>query len=119
MALDDAGVSPRDISYVEAHGTATPLGDPIELEGLTQAFRQGTPDKGFCALGSLKSNGGHLVMAAGAAGVIETALALCPPAFPPSLHYTAATPRLNLAYWTFVVNDPLRPWQTAGGPLRA
>jgi amino acid adenylation domain-containing protein len=119
MALDDAGVSPRDISYVEAHGTATPLGDPIELEGLTQAFRQGTPDKGFCALGSLKSNVGHLVMAAGAASVIKTSLALCERRLPPSLHFTAANPRLNLADSPFVVNDTLRPWQTAGGPLRA
>jgi amino acid adenylation domain-containing protein len=119
MALDNAGVSPRDISYIEAHGTATPLGDPIELEGLTQAFRQGTEDKGFCALGSLKSNVGHLVMAAGAASVIKTALALCERRLPPSLHYTAANPRLNLADSPFVVNDTLRPWQTAGGPLRA
>ena len=119
MALDDAGVSPRDISYVEAHGTATPLGDPIELEGLTQAFRQSTADKGFCALGSLKSNVGHLVMAAGAASVIKTSLALCERRLPPSLHFTAANPRLNLADSPFVVNDSLRPWQTAGGPLRA
>ncbi|HVI54004.1 MAG TPA: amino acid adenylation domain-containing protein [Luteibacter sp.] len=119
MALDDAGVSPRDISYVEAHGTATPLGDPIELEGLTQAFRQGTADKGFCALGSLKSNVGHLVMAAGAASVIKTSLALCERRLPPSLHFTAANPRLNLADSPFVVNESLRPWQTAGGPLRA
>jgi amino acid adenylation domain-containing protein len=119
MALDDAGVSPRDISYVEAHGTATPLGDPIELEGLTQAFRQSTSDKAFCALGSLKSNVGHLVMAAGAASVIKTSLALCERRLPPSLHFTAANPRLNLADSPFVVNDTLRPWQTAGGPLRA
>ncbi|WP_213947641.1 polyketide synthase [Luteibacter sp. dw_328] len=119
MALDDAGVSPRDISYVEAHGTATPLGDPIELEGLTQAFRQSTTDKGFCALGSLKSNVGHLVMAAGAASVIKTSLALCERRLPPSLHFTSANPRLNLADSPFVVNDSLRPWQTAGGPLRA
>jgi amino acid adenylation domain-containing protein len=119
MALDDAGVSPRDISYVEAHGTATPLGDPIELEGLTQAFRQVTSDKGFCALGSLKSNVGHLVMAAGAASVIKTSLALCERRLPPSLHFKAANPRLNLADSPFVVNDTLRPWQTAGGPLRA
>ncbi|SEN38292.1 amino acid adenylation domain-containing protein [Luteibacter sp. UNCMF331Sha3.1] len=119
MALQDAGVSPRDISYVEAHGTATPLGDPIELEGLTAAFRQGTDDTGFCALGSLKSNVGHLVMAAGAASVIKTALALCERRLPPSLHFTAANPRLNLAASPFVVNDTLRPWQTSGGPLRA
>jgi amino acid adenylation domain-containing protein len=118
MALDNAGVSARDISYVEAHGTATPLGDPIEIEGLTQAFRQGTNDNGFCAIGSLKSNVGHLVMAAGAAGVIKTALAMCERRLPPSLHFTAPNPRLNLAASPFVVNDTLRPWQSAG-PLLA
>lgn len=119
MALEDAGVSPRDISYVEAHGTATPLGDPIELEGLTRAFRRSTADKGFCALGSLKSNVGHLVMAAGAASVIKTAFALSERRLPPSLHFTSANPRLGLEDSPFVVNDALRPWQTAGGPLRA
>ncbi|KAF1007337.1 MAG: Phthiocerol synthesis polyketide synthase type I PpsE [Luteibacter sp.] len=119
MALRDAGVDARDISYVEAHGTATPLGDPIEMQGLTQAFRQYTGDTGFCAIGSLKSNVGHLVMAAGAAGVIKTAMAMTERRLPPSLHYTAANPRLDLATSPFVVNDTLRPWQTAGTPLLA
>ena len=118
MALDNAGVEARDISYVEAHGTATPLGDPIEIEGLTQAFRQTTSDSAFCAIGSLKSNVGHLVMAAGAAGVIKTALAMCERRLPPSLHFTAPNPRLNLDASPFVVNDTLRPWQSAG-PLLA
>ncbi|HEY4092529.1 MAG TPA: amino acid adenylation domain-containing protein [Luteibacter sp.] len=118
MALDNAGVEARDISYVEAHGTATPLGDPIEIEGLTQAFRQTTNDAGFCAIGSLKSNVGHLVMAAGAAGVIKTALAMAERRLPPSLHFTAPNPRLNLQASPFVVNDTLRPWQSAG-PLLA
>jgi amino acid adenylation domain-containing protein len=118
MALDNAGVEARDISYIEAHGTATPLGDPIEIEGLTQAFRQTTNDNGFCAIGSLKSNVGHLVMAAGAAGVIKTALAMAERRLPPSLHFTAPNPRLNLAASPFVVNDTLRPWQSAG-PLLA
>jgi acyl transferase domain-containing protein len=71
-----AGVDPRTITYVETHGTATPLGDPIEIEALTQAFRARTPDRGFCAVGSIKSNMGHLTIAAGAAGLIKTALAL-------------------------------------------
>jgi amino acid adenylation domain-containing protein len=119
MALRNAGVSPRDISYVEAHGTATPLGDPIELEGLTQAFRRGTDDTGFCALGSLKTNVGHMVIAAGAAGVIKTALALSERRLPPSLHFTAAHPRLGLAGSPFTINHTLRAWQTAEGPLRA
>jgi amino acid adenylation domain-containing protein len=118
MALDNAGVAARDISYVEAHGTATPLGDPIEIEGLTQAFRQTTNDSAFCAIGSLKSNVGHLVMAAGAAGVIKTAMAMSERRLPPSLHFTAPNPRLNLAASPFVVNDTLRPWQSAG-PLLA
>ena len=119
MALDDAGVSARDISYVETHGTATPLGDPIELEGLTKAFRRSTGDTGFCAIGSLKSNVGHLVMAAGAASVIKTALALSERRLPPSLHFRSPNPRLGLADSPFVVNDTLRSWQTNGGPLRA
>ena len=76
MALTDAQVDARTISYVEAHGTATPVGDPIEIEGLTEAFRRDTADCGYCAIGSVKSNIGHTVVAAGAAGVIKTALAL-------------------------------------------
>jgi amino acid adenylation domain-containing protein len=119
MAMDNAGVAARDISYIEAHGTATPLGDPIEIEGLTLAFRQTTQDTGFCAIGSLKSNVGHLVMAAGAAGVIKTAMALAERRLPPSLHFTAANPRLHLADSPFVVNDTLRAWPSHGGPLLA
>ena len=75
-AHEAAAVNPRSISYIEAHGTATPLGDPIEIEGLVRAFSRHTQDRGFCAIGSLKSNVGHLVIAAGAAGLIKTALAL-------------------------------------------
>ena len=63
-AHDDADVDPRSISYVEAHGTATPIGDPVEVEGLTRAFRRGTADTGFCLLGSVKSNIGHVITAA-------------------------------------------------------
>ena len=85
------------ISYVEAHGTATPLGDPIEIEGLTQAFRRDTDDTGFCAIGSVKSNVGHLVIAAGAAGVIKTALALAEARIPASLHYRAPNPEIDFA----------------------
>ena len=119
MALDRAGVDARSISYVEAHGTATPLGDPIEIEGLTRAFRQSTDELGFCAIGSLKSNVGHLVMAAGAAGVIKTALALSERQLPPSLHLHATNPKIDFAHSPFVVNDTLRPWPSDGQPLRA
>jgi amino acid adenylation domain-containing protein len=112
LALRDAGVAARDVSYVEAHGTATPLGDPIEIEGLTRAFRATTDDTGFCAIGSLKSNVGHLVVAAGAAGVIKTALALSERRLPATLHFNAAHPRLNLDATPFVVNHTLRAWQS-------
>ena len=119
MALDNAGVDARSISYIEAHGTATPLGDPIEIEGLTQAFRQGTDEVGFCAIGSVKSNVGHLVMAAGAAGVIKTALSLYERMLPPSLHLRATNPKIDFAHSPFAVNASLRPWHTDMGPRRA
>src|ERR1700685_1950176 len=82
-----AGVSPETITYVEAHGTGTKLGDPIEVEGLTRAFRAGSSKRGFCALGSVKTNIGHLDTAAGVAGLMKTVLALENKQIPPSLHY--------------------------------
>ncbi|WP_109125842.1 polyketide synthase [Dyella sp. C11] len=119
MALADAGVDARSISYVEAHGTATPLGDPIEIEGLTTAFRQHTDDCGYCAIGSVKSNVGHTVIAAGATGVIKTALSLRERTLPPSLHVQATNPKIDFAHSPFVVNATLRPWPESGEPLRA
>ncbi len=119
MALADAGVDARSISYVEAHGTATPLGDPIEIEGLTAAFRQSTDERGFCAIGSVKSNVGHLVMAAGATSVIKTAMSLRERVLPPSLHFQATNPKVDFAGSPFVVNDTLRDWPCSGKPLRA
>ncbi|WP_342345560.1 amino acid adenylation domain-containing protein [Pseudoxanthomonas helianthi] len=119
MAHDDAGVEPRSISYVETHGTATPLGDPIEIEGLTKAFRRRTADAGFCRIGSVKTNMGHTVIAAGAAGVIKTALALRERRIPASLHFTAPNPALALDGSPFVVNDRLQAWPDGDGPRRA
>ena len=84
LAQEIAGFDPDSISYVEAHGTATPIGDPIEVAALTQAFRRSTRRKQFCALGSLKSNVGHLDAAAGTAGLIKTALALKHRLLPPT-----------------------------------
>ena len=75
-AIAMAGIEPETISYVEAHGTATSLGDPIEIAALTRAFRSRTAKSGFCAIGSLKTNVGHLDTAAGVAGLIKTVLAL-------------------------------------------
>ncbi len=119
MALDDAGVDARSISYVEAHGTATPVGDPIEIEGLTAAFRRDTQDSGYCAIGSVKSNVGHLVTAAGAAGLIKTALALCERKLPPTLHAKPLSAAIDFANSPFVVNDRLREWRSESAPLRA
>ena len=83
---------PGSLSYIEAHGTATPLGDPIEIAGLTQAFRASTDEVGFCAIGSVKTNIGHLDAAAGIAGLIKTVLALKNREIPASLHFTAPEP---------------------------
>ena len=89
-------MDPRSISYIEAHGTATQLGDPVEVHALTAAFRKHTADKGFCALGSVKSNIGHTSAAAGVAGVIKTSLALRERTLPASLHFKAPNPLLEL-----------------------
>ncbi|HRK37178.1 MAG TPA: amino acid adenylation domain-containing protein [Burkholderiaceae bacterium] len=109
-ALHRSQVDARSISYVEAHGTATPLGDPIEVAALTKAYRTFTPDQGFCAIGSLKSNVGHLVIAAGAAGVIKTALSLHHERLPKSLHFTAPNPKIGLETSPFVVQHDAAPW---------
>ena len=118
MAHADAGIDARSISYVEAHGTATPVGDPIEIQGLTTAFRRSTDASGFCAIGSVKSNVGHLVIAAGAAGLIKTALALEHHELPASLHVEAPNPTIDFANSPFVVNRTRRDWHGAF-PLRA
>ena len=119
QALARARVEQRSIGYVETHGTATPIGDPIELEGLARAFRTGTADTGFCRIGSLKSNVGHLVIAAGAAGVIKTAFALAESKLPPSLHFSAPNPAIDFAASPFVVNDRLCDWAAGDTPRRA
>lgn len=111
-----AGVSPDDISYVECHGTGTAMGDPIEVEALTQAFRTGTERTGYCRIGSVKTNIGHLDTAAGVASLIKTALALHNKQMPPSLHYTSPNPNVAMHETPFVVNDSLRDWPAARGP---
>jgi acyl transferase domain-containing protein len=88
-----ADVTADTIDYVEAHGTATPLGDPIEVNALTQAFRATTDRSGYCFLGTVKTNVGHLESAAGVTGLIKTALALEEGVIPPSLQFTAPNPR--------------------------
>ncbi|HSY25503.1 MAG TPA: amino acid adenylation domain-containing protein [Polyangiaceae bacterium] len=118
-ALADAGVDARSISYVEAHGTATPLGDPIEVEALTRAFREQTGDAGFCGIGSIKSNLGHTVIAAGVAGVTKVVLSLEREAIPASLHYRAPNAKIDFPASPFYVNAELRAWPRGATPRRA
>lgn len=115
----DAGVGARDISYVEAHGTATPLGDPVEIEGLTAAFRQSTSESGFCRIGSVKSNIGHAVTAAGVAGLIKVVLALENEVLPASIHYDKANSKIDFASSPFVVNGAASAWERTALPRRA
>lgn len=119
LALRMAGVSARTIGYVEAHGTATPIGDPIEVAGLTAAYRRDTDERTFCAIGSLKANLGHLDVSSGAIGLIKTALALKERVLPPQINFTAPNPRIDFPSTPFFVNTTLRDWPAADWPRRA
>jgi amino acid adenylation domain-containing protein len=112
-----AQLNARRISYVEAHGTGTVVGDPIEITALTQAFRATTPDSGFCALGSVKSNIGHLDAAAGMAGLIKTVLALEHRRIPPTVNFSSANPDIDFAHSPFYVNTQLADWKSDGPRL--
>lgn len=114
-----AGVPADTITYIEAHGTGTPLGDPIEVAALTEAFRASTAGTGFCALASVKTNIGHLDAAAGIAGLIKTVLALFHRRIPPSLHYAAPNPAIQFAATPFYVNTEVRSWSAGSSPRRA
>ncbi len=119
-ALANAEVSPESIDYIEAHGTGTALGDAVELAALIKAFGEQTTQKSFCALGSAKTNVGHLDRAAGVTGLIKTALSLKHKLMPPSLNYTTPNTQVNLADSPFYVNTQLREWtQSADHPRRA
>ena len=110
MAQAVAGIRGDSISYVEAHGTGTPLGDPIEVEALTEVFRSATDRTGYCALGSVKSNIGHLDTAAGIASLIKTTLALENRQIPPSLGFEIPNPQIDFPSTPFFVNTELRDW---------
>jgi acyl transferase domain-containing protein/NAD(P)-dependent dehydrogenase (short-subunit alcohol dehydrogenase family)/acyl carrier protein len=115
-ALTISRLEPGTITYIEAHGTATPLGDTIEIGALSQAFDTG--EKGFCRIGTVKTNLGHLDVAAGIAALIKTVLALKHKMIPASLHFETPNPNIDFENSPFVVNTRLSRWEN-GGPLRA
>ena len=118
-ALGVAGGRADEISYVETHGTGTKVGDPIEIKALTQAFRQSSKGTNYCAIGSVKTNIGHLDTAAGVAGLIKTVLALKHRQIPPSLHFRKPNPLIDFERSPFYVNTALTEWKTDRSPRRA
>ena len=118
-AQNMAGLSAETIGFVEAHGTGTELGDSVEVAALTQAFRHATDKKKFCALGSLKSNLGHLDTAAGVASLIKTVLAMQHRQIPPTVHFEKPNPKIDFANSPFYVNGELREWEAGEAPRRA
>ncbi|MCT8330101.1 type I polyketide synthase [Albidovulum sediminis] len=114
-----AGVDAGTIGYVECHGTGTYLGDPIEVAALTQAFRETTDKEGFCRIGSVKTNIGHLDTAAGVASLIKASLALHHRQMPPSLGYEKPNPAIDFETSPFRVNDRLSEFPALGAPRRA
>nr|AHB82062.1 polyketide synthase [Jahnella sp. MSr9139] len=117
-AMAMANISPDTVTFVEAHGTGTQIGDPIEISGLTEAFRRGTDRAGYCAVGSVKTNVGHMQIASGAAGFIKAALALHHQVIPPTLHFERPNPAIDFASSPFFVNTQALPWKSEG-PRRA
>ncbi|MCH8559030.1 MAG: acyltransferase domain-containing protein, partial [Balneolia bacterium] len=119
-ALNKAGISAEDISYVETHGTGTFIGDPIEIRALTKAYSAFTSRKGFCGIGSVKPNIGHLDAGAGTAGLIKTVLALRNRLIPPSINFDEPNPALDIENTPFYVNSTLKKWESPNGsPLLA
>jgi acyl transferase domain-containing protein/acyl carrier protein len=119
MAHALSGVPADSVGYIEAHGTGTPLGDPIEIAALTQAFRASTQKKEFCAIGSVKTNIGHADAAAGIAGLIKTILMLKHKQIPPSLHFKRPNPNIDFENSPLFVPTELSEWCDNGFPRRA
>ncbi|TMK03318.1 MAG: polyketide synthase, partial [Alphaproteobacteria bacterium] len=118
-ALLMADVSPDDIAYVECHGTGTVVGDPLEIDALIRAFRTRTDRRGFCAIGSVKTNIGHLEQTAGLAALIKTAFALKDGKIPPSLNFRNPNPKIDFAGSPFFVNTECRDWPAGDRPRLA
>lgn len=118
-AIAASGVDAAKISYIEAHGTGTNLGDPIEIQALTKAFRAYTETRQFCAIGSVKANIGHLDVAAGVAGLIKTILALERGFIPPSLHFRVPSSKIDFENSPVYVNTTLREWKRSDEPRLA
>lgn len=118
-ALAVAGVDPATIGFVEAHGTGTEVGDPIEVRALTAAYRQHTDKKTYCALGSVKTNFGHLDRAAGVSSLVKATLAVKHGQVPPTLHFKTPNPKIDFENSPFFVNNRLIDWPSATGPRRA
>ncbi len=118
-SLAVAGVSADSISFVETHGTGTAIGDPIEIEALTRAFRRQTTRRGFCGLGAIKASIGHLDTAAGVAGMIKTALALSHRCLPPAAYFERPHPSIDLERSPFYISTTAKPWREGPTPRRA
>ncbi|MDP4182522.1 MAG: beta-ketoacyl synthase N-terminal-like domain-containing protein, partial [Bacillota bacterium] len=118
QAWKDAGINPETVSYIEAHGTGTNLGDPIEINGLQRAFRKFTNKKQFCGIGSLKTNIGHLDNASGIASMIKVSMSLVNREIAPSLNFNYPNKKINFVGSPIYVNDSLREWQVSGHPRR-
>jgi polyketide synthase PksN len=114
----DAGVQPETITYFEAHGTGTSLGDPIEIKGINEAFRRYTSKTQFCGIGSVKTNIGHLDNAAGIAGLIKAALALHHKEIPRTINFNIPSPKINFEESPVYVVDKHTPWEVSGIPRR-
>ncbi|MGB4247810.1 MAG: beta-ketoacyl synthase N-terminal-like domain-containing protein, partial [Pseudohongiellaceae bacterium] len=119
QAIENAGVDADSIGFVEGHGTGTPIGDPIEVQALTKAFRHDTQRRGYCALGSVKTNIGHMGIASGIAGFIKAVLALHHKTLPATLHFNEPNPAIGFAESPFYVSNRTRVWEARETPRRA
>lgn len=117
-AWRDAEIDPETITYFEAHGTGTRLGDPIEIDGITRAFRSYTDSKQFCGIGAVKTNTGHLDNAAGMVGIVKAVLALQHREIPPTIHFQQPNQEIDFLNSPVFIVDRRLPWVTEGMPRR-